>query len=93
MQPRRSFFPPHLLLDLCPVCLKTGLCLRLLEDAPIYSRQGLSLWGGLTVRIGVNTGPVTGAEHTDGTGRLIVNVASRLKSMCTPLARRVPFIS
>ena len=59
----------------------------LLEDTPICSRQG-SLWGGLTVRIGVNTGPVT-VEQNTLTGRAdyfghTVNVASRLESTCTP---------
>ena len=65
----------------------------LLEDAPICSRQG-SLWGGLTVRIGVNTGPVT-VEQNTLTGRTdyfghTVNVASRLESTCTPGAVAVP---
>ena len=65
----------------------------LLEDAPICSRQG-SLWGGLTVRIGVNTGPVT-VEQNSLTGRAdyfghTVNVASRLESTCTPGAVAVP---
>ena len=65
----------------------------LLEDAPICSRQGL-LWGGLTVRIGVNTGPVT-VEQNTLTGRTdyfghTVNVASRLESTCTPGAVAVP---
>ena len=65
----------------------------LLEDAPICCRQG-SLWGGLTVRIGVNTGPVT-AEQNTLTGRTdyfghTVNVASRLESTCTPGAVAVP---
>ena len=35
----------------------------LLEDAPICTPQD-SLWGGLTVRIGVNTGPVTVEQNT-----------------------------
>ena len=65
----------------------------LLEDAPICSRQG-SLWGGLTVRIGVNTGPVT-VEQNTLTGRTdylghTVNVAARLESTCTPGAVAVP---
>ena len=65
----------------------------LFEDAPICSRQG-SLWGGLTVRIGVNTGPVT-VEQNTLTGRTdyfghTVNVASRLESTCTPGAVAVP---
>ena len=65
----------------------------LLEEAPICSRQG-SLWGGLTVRIGVNTGPVT-VEQNTLTGRTdyfghAVNVASRLESTCTPGAVAVP---
>ena len=65
----------------------------LLEDAPICSRQG-SLWGGLTVRIGVNTGPVI-VEQNTLTGRTdyfghTVNVASRLESTCTPGAVAVP---
>ena len=65
----------------------------LLEDAPICSRQG-SLWGGLTVRIGVNTGPVT-VELNTLTGRTdylghTVNVAARLESTCPPGAVAVP---
>ena len=65
----------------------------LLEDAPICSRQG-SLWGGLTVRIGVNTGPVTVEQNTltartDYFGHT-VNVASRLESTCTSGAVAVP---
>ena len=65
----------------------------LLEDAPICSRQG-SLWCGLTVRIGVNSGPVT-VEQNTLTGRTdyfghTVNVASRLESTCTPGAVAVP---
>ena len=65
----------------------------LLEDAPICSRQG-SLWGGLTVRIGVNTGPVA-VEQNTLTGRIdyfghTVNVASRLESTCTPGAVAMP---
>ena len=65
----------------------------LLEDAPICSRQG-SLWCGLTVRIGVNSGPVT-VEQNTLTGRTdyfghTVNVASRLESTCTPGAVAIP---
>ena len=65
----------------------------LLEDAPICAEQG-SLWGGLTVRIGVNTGPVT-VEQNALTGRTdyfghTVNVASRLESTCKPGAVAVP---
>ena len=65
----------------------------LLEDAPICTPQD-SLWGGLTVRIGVNTGPVT-VEQNTLTGRTdyfghTVNVASRLESTCTPGAVAVP---
>ena len=65
----------------------------LLEDAPICCRQG-SLWGGLTVRIGVNTGPVT-VEQNTLTGRTdyfghTVNIASRLESTCTPGAVALP---
>ena len=65
----------------------------LLEDAPICAEQG-SLWGGLTVRIGVNTGPVT-VEQATLTGRTdyfghTVNVASRLESTCKPGAVAVP---
>ena len=59
----------------------------LLEEVPICAEQG-SLWGGLTVRIGVNTGPVT-VEQNTLTGRTdyfghTVNVASRLESTCKP---------
>ena len=65
----------------------------LLEDAPICTPQD-SLWGGLTVRIGVNTGPVT-VEQNTLTGRTdyfghTVNVASRLESTCMPGAVAVP---
>ena len=65
----------------------------LLEDAPICAPQD-SLWGGLTVRIGVNTGPVA-IEQNTLTGRTdyfghTVNVASRLESTCTPGAVAVP---
>ena len=59
----------------------------LMEDAPICAEQGL-LWCGLTVRIGINTGPVT-VEQSSLTGRTdyfghTVNVASRLENTCTP---------
>ena len=59
----------------------------LLNEAPICAKWA-SLWGGLTVRIGVNTGPVT-VEHTTLTGRMdyfghTVNVASRLENTCKP---------
>ena len=65
----------------------------LLEDAPICAEQG-SLWGGLTVRIGVNTGPVS-VEENALTGRTdyfghTVNVAARLESTCTPGAVAIP---
>ena len=65
----------------------------LLEDAPICAEQG-SLWGGLTVRIGVNTGPVT-VEQNALTGRTdyfghTVNVAARVESTCKPGAVAVP---
>ena len=65
----------------------------LLEDAPICAEQG-SLWGGLTVRIGVNTGPVS-VEENALTGRTdyfghTVNVAARLESTCKPGAVAVP---
>ena len=65
----------------------------LLEDAPICTPQD-SLWGGLTVRIGVNTGLVT-VEQNTLTGRTdyfghTVNVASRLESTCKPGAVAVP---
>ena len=65
----------------------------LLEEAPICAEQG-PLWGGLTVRIGVNSGPVT-VEQCSLTGRTdyfghTVNVASRLESTCTPGAVAVP---
>ena len=65
----------------------------LLEDAPICAEQG-SLWGGLTVRIGVNTGPVT-VEENALTGRTdyfghTVNVAARLESTCKPGAVAMP---
>ena len=61
--------------------------LSLLEEAPICANQG-PLWGGLTVRIGINTGPVT-VERNALTGRIdyfghTVNVASRLEGSCTP---------
>ena len=59
----------------------------LLENAPICAEQG-TLWGGLTVRIGINSGPVS-VETNTLTGRQdyfgnTVNVAARLESICTP---------
>ena len=65
----------------------------LLEDAPICAEQG-SLWGGLTVRIGVNTGPVS-VEENALTGRTdyfghTVNVSARLESTCKPGAVAIP---
>ena len=65
----------------------------LLEEAPICAEQG-PLWGGLTVRIGVNSGPVT-VEQNTLTGRTdyfghTVNIAARLESTCTPGAVAVP---
>ena len=59
----------------------------LLEDAPICAEQG-SLWGGLTVRIGVNTGPISSEENaltgrTDYFGHT-VNVAARIEGACQP---------
>ena len=58
-----------------------------LLEVPICAPQD-SLWGGLTVRIGVNTGPVT-LEQNALTGRTdyfghTVNVAARLESACKP---------
>ena len=52
------------------------------------------LWGGLTVRVGVNEGPVT-LETNTLTGRVdyfghTVNVAARLESACVPGAVAVP---
>ena len=65
----------------------------LLDVAQICAEQG-PLWGGLTVRIGVNTGPVT-VELNTLTGRTdyfghTVNVASRLESACKPGAVAMP---
>ena len=59
----------------------------LLDESPICAEQG-SLWGGLTVRIGVNTGPVD-VENCPQTGRTdyfghTVNVAARLENICDP---------
>ena len=64
-----------------------------LLNVPICTPQD-SLWGGLTVRIGVNTGPVA-IEQNALTGRTdyfghTVNVASRLESTCMPGAVAVP---
>ena len=64
-----------------------------LLEVPICAPHD-SLWGGLTVRIGVNTGPVA-IEQNTLTGRTdyfghTVNVASRLESTCTPGAVAVP---
>ena len=58
-----------------------------LLDAPICANQG-PLWGGLTVRIGINTGPVT-VEQNTLTARIdylghTVNVAARLENICPP---------
>ena len=65
----------------------------LLEDVSICAEQG-PLWGGLTVRIGVNSGPVT-VEENALTGRTdyfghTVNVAARLESACKPGAVAIP---
>ena len=66
----------------------------LLEDAPICAPQG-DIWGGLTVRIGVNSGAIT-LEQNPLTGRTdyfgpTVNLASRLESTCTPGAVALPY--
>ena len=58
----------------------------LLDEVPICAKQGL--WGGLTVRIGINTGPVA-LEQNVLTGRAdyfghTVNLAARLESSCAP---------
>ena len=63
-----------------------------LLEVPICRRTGK--WGGLTVRVGVNHGPVM-AELNALTGRVdyfghTVNVASRLESTCAPGAVAVP---
>ena len=60
---------------------------------PICKIQG-NLWRGLTVRIGINAGPIT-AELNDLTGRMdyfghVVNVAARLESVCIPGAIALP---
>ena len=65
----------------------------LLEVVPICAVRS-QVWGGLTVRIGVNTGEVT-VEVNTLTGRTdyfghTVNVASRLESACKPGAVAVP---
>ena len=59
-----------------------------LMEVPICAERG-NLWGGLTVRIGVNSGPVA-AEQNALTGRTdyfghTVNVAARIESTCTPV--------
>ena len=64
-----------------------------LMEVPICAERG-DLWGGLTVRIGVNSGPVA-AERNALTGRTdyfghTVNVAARIESTCTPGAVAVP---
>ena len=66
----------------------------LLTEVPLCTQRG-SLWGGLTVRIGVNSGPVT-VEQNALTGRMdyfghTVNVAARLESKCTPGALAIPY--
>ena len=63
-----------------------------LLEHPICNR--CTLWGGLTVRIGVNSGKVE-LEESPLTGRTdyfghVVNVASRLESSCRPGAVAVP---
>ena len=73
--------------------LKANWPVSLLEGSPICAAQS-SLWGGLTVRIGVNTGPVN-AEQSTLTGRTdyfghTVNVAARLESTCKPGAVAIP---
>ena len=69
-----------------------------LLDVPICKAQddpeGRTIWGGLTVRIGVNSGPVAVEENTL-TGRVdyfghAVNIAARLESSCVPGAVAVP---
>ena len=65
----------------------------LLEDAPICAPQG-DIWGGLTVRIGVNSGAIT-LEQNPLTGRTdyfgnTVNIASRLERICIPGAVALP---
>ena len=64
-----------------------------LLEVPICAEQG-KLWGGLTVRIGVNSGPVA-IEQNTLTGRMdyfgnTVNVASRLEGTCHPGAIAIP---
>ena len=64
-----------------------------LMDVPVCAQQG-SLWGGLTIRIGMNSGPVT-TEKSTLTGRTdyfghTVNQASRLESTCKPGAVAMP---
>ena len=59
---------------------------QLLEESPLCAR-GL-LWAGLTVRIGVNSGPVS-VERSPLTARMdyfghTVNVAARLEGLCLP---------
>ena len=57
-----------------------------LLDVPICARQ--KLWGGVTVRVGMNSGPVT-IEENSLTKRIdylgpTVNVAARLEAHCMP---------
>ena len=64
-----------------------------LDTVPICAQQG-HLWGGLTVRIGVNSGPVT-VEQNPLNGRMdyfghTVNVAARLEGVCVPGAVALP---
>ena len=64
-----------------------------LLDIPICSIRG-TLWGGLTVRVGVNSGEVS-HERNALTDRYdyfgnTVNVASRLESLCIPGAVAIP---
>ena len=59
----------------------------LTDNAPVCAENG-SLWGGLTIRVGVNSGPVT-IEQNPLTGRAdyfghTVNIAARLESACQP---------
>ena len=65
-----------------------------LLEVPLCAPR-LRLWGGLTVRVGINSGPVT-TELNALTHRMdyfghTVNVAARLEGSCTPGAVALPY--
>ena len=65
-----------------------------LLEVPLCRPDVFQLWGGLTIRIGLNSGPVT-IEDNSLTGRTdyfgpTVNLAARLESVCPPGGVAIP---